>query len=371
MFPSSAMGLPASLKFDLPPSMSESSRSYSVNVAPDGITKVDGPIDIISFTANQAVQKPFTSQMVSFTIPSGMSDSVFLDPVKTTLSFTLLYTVGTASSVTNGVVQMLSSAASWIDTLVLVSNNTPIETINNYGLLQNFMLQNTVNQSERSGGISIAMGADSSSAAGIELANATTGTYRYNFCIPLMSVIGVNTDNKLFPIGSVNNLQLQLTTAALTPIVAYSTAVATNVVLSGVSLSEFRINMQYVDVGDAAAQMLRSTLQDGKWYLKSTTYTNSSVNIPSGSSGSQQLLLQIRNSSVKSCIHQFGCSNADATQSLVTPNGYYDAINPGLSQRQLQVGGAFYPNLSLNDCQRPKLLSGPKIISKRYDSLCY
>jgi hypothetical protein len=168
-----------------------------------------------------------------------------------------------------------------------------------------------------------------------------------------MSVIGVNTDNKMFPIGSVNNLQLQLTTAALTPIVAYATAVATNVVLSAVSLSEFRINMQYIDVGDAAAQMLRSTLQDGKWYLKSTTYTNSSVNIPSGSSGSQQLLLQIRNSSVKSCIHQFGASNAVTAQSLVTPNGYYDAINPGLSQRQLQVGGAFYPNLSLNDCQRP------------------
>ena len=353
MFPSSAIGLPNSLKFDLPPSMAESSRSYSVNVAPDGITVVNGPVDAISFTANAAVQKPFTSQMVSFTIPSGMSDSVFLDPVKTTLSFTLLYTISTAASVTNGVCQMLSSAASWIDQLVLVSNNTPIETINNYGLLQNFMLQNTVNQSERNGGISIAMGADSNSASGIDLAHTGTTTNRYNFCIPLMSVIGVNTDSKMFPIGSVNNLQLQLTTASLTPIVAYSTAVATNIVLSAISLSEFRVNMQYIDVGDAAAQMLRSTLQDGKWYLKSTTYTNSSVNIPTGSSGSTQLLLQIRNSSVKSCIHQFGASNSATAQSLVTPNGYYDAINPGLSQRQLQVAGAFFPNLSLNDCQRP------------------
>jgi hypothetical protein len=371
MFPSSAQGLPSSLKFDLPPSMSESSRSYSVNVAPDGITVVNGPVDAISFTANAAVQKPFTSQMVSFTIPSGMSDSVFLDPVKTTLSFTLLYTISTAASVTAGVCKLLSSAASFIDQLVLISNSTPIETINNYGLLQNFMLQNTVNMSERNGGISIAMGADSLAASGIDLAITGTATYRYNFCIPLMSVIGVNTDTKLFPIGSVNNLQLQLTTAALTPIIAYSTGVATNIALSAISLSEFRLNMQYVDVGEAAAQMLRSTLQDGKWYLKSTTYTNSSVNIPTGSAGSQQLLLQIRNSSVKSCIHQFGASNAVTAQSLVTPNGYYDAVNPGLSQRQLQVGGAFYPNLSLNDCQRPKFLGGPKIISKRYDSLCY
>jgi hypothetical protein len=168
-----------------------------------------------------------------------------------------------------------------------------------------------------------------------------------------MSIIGVNTDSKMFPVGSVNNLQLQMTTAALTPIVSYATAVATQIVLSSFSLSEFRLNMKYIDVGDDAARMLRQTLQDGKWYLKSQTYTNSAVNIPSGSSGTQQLLLQIRNSSVRSVIHQFGCSNADTAQSLVTPNGFYDAINPGLSQRQLQVGGAFFPNLTINDCQRP------------------
>ena len=353
MFPSSAMGLPASLKYDLPPSMSDTARSYSVNVAPDGITKVDGPINAIAFTANKAVQNAFTSQMVSFTIPSGMSDSVFLDPVATTLSFTLLYTITTAASVTGGVSQLISSAASFFDQLVLVSNNTPIETVNNYGLLQNFMLQNTVNQSERNGGIGIAMGSDSNSASGIDVAHTGTTTYRYNFCIPLMSIIGVNTESKMFPVGSVNNLQLQMTTAALTPIVSYCTAVATDIVLSAFSLSEFRLNMKYIDVGDDAARMLRQTLQDGKWYLKSQTYTNSAVNIPSGSSGTQQLLLQIRNSSVRSVVHQFGCSNSATAQSLVTPNGFYDAINPGLSQRQLQVGGAFFPNLTINDCQRP------------------
>lgn len=356
MFPQSAIGLPSSLKFDLPPSMSDTSRSYSVNVAPDGITQVVGPTNAISFTANAAVQQPFTSQMVSFTIPSGMSDSVFLDPVSTTLSFSLTYqTSATAASVTAGVTQMLSSAASWFDQLVLVSNNTPIETINNYGLLQNFMLQNTVNQSERNGGISIAMGADSNSATGIEVAHTgTSASYRYNFCIPLMSVIGVNTADKLFPIGSVNNLQLQMTTASLTPIISYCTAVTTNVTFTTApTLSEFRLNLKYIDVGDDSARMLRQTLQDGKWYLKSQTYTNSAVNIPSGSSGTQQLLLQIRNSSVKSVIHQFGASNAATAQSLVTPNGYYDAINPGLSQRQLQCGGSFFPNLSINDSQRP------------------
>jgi hypothetical protein len=349
-FPSSQIGLPYALKYDLPPSLSDSARSYSVNVAPDGITSVAGPTPTTTafVTNSTGAFGNYSSQIVSFTIPSGMSDSVFLDTNSTTLSFTLTYTVSTASAgATGGSINMIGSGASWFDSLVLYSNNTPVETVNQYGLLQNYLLQNTVNQAERFGGISIAMGADTNSANGIELAHSATGTYRYNFCVPLLSVIGVNSD-KFFPIGSVNNLQLQMTTANITPIVSYCTAITTQPVFTAFTLSEFTLNMKYIDVGDLAAQMLRQTLQEGKWYMKSTTYTNSSVTLPSGSNGAQQLLLQIRNSSVKSILHQFGISQAAAC-----PNGYYDAINPALTSRQCQVGGQFYPNKPINDCARP------------------
>jgi hypothetical protein len=161
-------------------------------------------------------------------------------------------------------------------------------------------------------------------------------------------LIGVNTE-KYFPIGSVNNMQLQLTTANLIPIVTYCTAVTTNVALTvAPTLSEFRLNMKYIDVSSAAAQMLRQTLQDGKWYIRSSTYTNSAVTIPSGSSASQQLLLQIRNSSVRSVYHQFGIPIG-----LVSPNGAYDAVNIGTTSRQLQCGGNYIPNYPYNDVQRP------------------
>ena len=346
-FPASAMGLPSALKYDLPPSMSDTARSYSVNSAPDGITSVSGALGNISFTANAVTQSQFSSQVVSFTIPSGMSDSVFLDCMNTTVSFTLTYVVGTASSVANGRCKLLSNAASWFDTLVLYSNNTPLETINQYGLLQNMLLQNTVNLSERVGGVSICMGTDANSASGIDLPTAA-GSYRFNFCIPLISLIGLSTD-KYFPIGSVSNMQLQLTTANLCPIITYCTAVTTNVALTTApTLSEFRLNMKYLDVGDQAAAMLRQTLQDGKWYIKSSTYTNSAVTIPNNSAGSQQCLLQIRNSSVRSVYHQFGIAPG-----LVSPNGVYDAINIGTTSRQLQVGGNYFPNLPINDVQRP------------------
>jgi hypothetical protein len=218
---------------------------------------------------------------------------------------------------------------------------------------KNFLLQNTVNLSQRFGGITVGMGTDSNSASGIDLGHASATTFRHNFSIPLLSMIGVNSE-KLFPVGMVNNLQLQMTTATLLPIVSYCTAVATQPVFSqNFLLSEFSLNLKYIDIGESAAQMLMMSIPDNRILYKSATYTNSQVTIPSGSSGAQQLLLQIRNTSVKSVYSQFGQSNSVAAQSLVSPNGYYDAINITTNSRQLQVGGSFYPNRPINDISRP------------------
>lgn len=350
VFPSSSIGLPKSLNYDLPPSASDSCRSYSVNLSPDGITSVVCPTFVPFPAANTLLQPPFNSQVISFTIPSGNSNSVFLDPQHTTLSFSLTYTVGTAAVATS-TAKLLSSAASFFDQLVLYSNNTPLEQVNQYGLLQNFLLQNTVNIAERYGGISIAMGCDSNGASGIELGMAAT-SYKYNFSIPLLSMIGINSD-KLFPVGMINNLNLQMTTSTLLPCIFYNSAFTSAPVISvPFTLSEFSLNLKYVDIGEVASSMLLSTLQNNRILYKTSTYTNSQVTMPTGSSGAQQLLLQIRNTSVKSVFHQFGISNAVAANALVCPNGYYDAIGIGTNSRQLQIGGSFFPNKPINDISR-------------------
>lgn len=355
-FPSSSIGLPRSLNYDMPPSASESCRSYSVNLAPDGITQVASPnLPTNYLTANALNTFPFNSQVISFSIPSGNSNSVFLDPTHTTLSFSLTYVISTASACTpnSATSKLISSASSFFDSLVLYSNNTPLEQVNQYGLLQNYLLQNTVNLSQRTGGISIAMGADSNSASGIDISTQGVQSFRYNFSIPLLSMIGVNSD-KLFPVGMVNNLQLQMTTATILPIISFCTAVTTQPVFSQpFTLSEFSLNLKYIDIGEMASSMLMATLPDNRILYKSATYTNSQVTLPSGSSGSQQLLLQIRNTSVKSVYSQFGMSNSVSVQSLISPNGYYDAINISTNSRQLQVGGSFYPNRPINDLSRP------------------
>jgi len=355
-FPSSSIGLPRSLNYDLPPSASDSCRSFSVNLSPDGISSVVAPAQPVAYlTADTLNTFPFNSQVISFSIPSGNSNSVFLDPTHTTLSFSLTYTVSTASVTVpvNGSSKLISSGASFFDQLVLYSNNTPLEQVNQYGLLQNFLLQNTVNMSQRQGGIAIAMGADGNTANGLDIGTTAVKAYRYNFSIPLLSMIGINSD-KLFPVGMVNNLQLQMTTATILPIVSFCTTMTTQAVFSqAFTLSEFSLNLKYVDIGDMASSMLMATLPDNRVLYKSATYTNSQVTIPNGSSGAQQLLLQIRNTSVKSVFSQFGMSNSVAAQALLSPNGYYDAINISTNSRQLQVGGSFYPNRPINDVARP------------------
>ena len=43
-FPTSSIGLPQSLKYDLPPILPDSARAYKINLAPDGIKSVAGPV---------------------------------------------------------------------------------------------------------------------------------------------------------------------------------------------------------------------------------------------------------------------------------------------------------------------------------------
>jgi hypothetical protein len=348
-FPHSNIGLPHSLDYKLPPSLPDSARTSSVHLAPDGITSVSSAV----FAGNAFVANNtgafglFNSQVVSFTIPSGQGIGTSLDVLSTCLSFTLTYQVTTASVTTGGSMNLIGSAASFFDQLILYSNNVPIETIGNYGLLQNYLLANMVSGNERMGGLSVSMGCDTNSTTGIELPTAI-GTYRMNFNIPLCSIIGYNSD-KHFPVGIVNNLQLQMVTAQNLPFVSYCTVATTQPVFaSAFMLSEFQLNLKYLDVGDIASSLLSQTLQDGKWFMRSTTYTNSAVTIPSGSNGNAQLLLQIRNSSVKSLLQYF-CT----AQSTQCPNFYFDAICPSLNSRQIQIGSQFVPNKPINDIQRP------------------
>lgn len=377
-FPSSTIGLPSSVNYSLPPSLSENAKSYFVSVSPDNLQEVvgstgTGPL----FVANATIaQTPFNMTNLYFSIPgAGSSSSLFIDPAETTLSFQLQITVGGVANTpaANAVakVQMIGSAASWFDSLAVISNNLPIEQLNNYSVLHHILMNNTVNSAERQGACAIQMGVEDSQISqttagaftvyppglnGCELPDGTVlGTFTYNFCIPLISILGIEgaKTGKLFPIGMLANLQLMLTTAQWCPFTSWFSAIPNPVAATytNIRLTNFRLGLKYIDIGDIAASMLMSSFPDGKLYLKTATYQNANCTIPAGSIGQQILYSQLRASSVKSLFFHY--ANQGASSSC--PNFMFDSVNPNIVNFNASINGIMFPQYNILPVQWPAM----------------
>jgi hypothetical protein len=183
------------------------------------------------------------------------------------------------------------------------------------------------------------------------MAHATAGTYYYTFTVPILSLIGISSMEKLFPNGLVSSLQLQMNTTANPPFASYGVATITTQPVISYILDNFSLNLKLIDLGEMASRALMASVNEGKIFLKGSTYVFTSPNIPSNATGTQQLLLQIRNSSVKSIWTAFNTNGSYGT----CPNGIFDSFNPTLTYASLEANsvGAKYPNRALNPIQRP------------------
>lgn len=354
--PSSSIGLPNSLNYSLPPSLSDSSRCYTVSVQPDATNSVSASgLTLTGAAANTFTKNAFNSQNITFTIPSGSSRSVFMDCRETVLSFRLGIQVTTQGAGGAGITHnLIGSAQSFFDSLILYSNNIPLEQINSYNLLANMLLNSTTNTAEKYGGCAVSLGCDINSQTGVDLPTvspvnaAGTGVY-YNFAIPLISLIGLNSQDQMFPIGAVGNLMLTLQTASTLPFSFACTTQMATAEVATVTLDNFSLNLRYVDIGPESASLLYSTHPDGKLYIKARTWQQASSNIPNGTGGLVNLPYQIRNSSVKSLLIQ---NSTDF--SAVCPNGYYDALNLACTQFSVTTsGGLQFPQSPFNPSLRP------------------
>lgn len=350
-----SMALPQSLNYNLPSSIADETRSYTVNVSPSGVTSVQGGAATVPYIVNSGGNLgSFPQNIISFDLPSGQSPSVFMDCRETSITFRLTWVTTTSAGSAAAQANLIGSASSFFDSLSVFSNNVPLEIIQNYNLLFNNMLNNSVNTSQRNGGCSVMMGCNDNinKATGIDLyVGNTAKTSYYTFTVPLLSILGLNNvDNKLFPIGSIGNLNLQLQTANVYPISTYCTTAPTTMPSYSGLLDNFVLNMKYIDIGQSAYNLLRSASLNNKWMIKSRTFTASSATLPSGSSGQSNLMFQVRNSSVNSLFFQFSTNGS----LVLCPNQNYDAINPMLTSLQVSIGGGVkVPQRSLNPTQNP------------------
>ena len=359
----SSVGLPnemmlGNLDYSIPPD----AKSFSVKVQPSNLSSIVSSTYTMPAATTYLGDVAFPSQNIIFDLPCGASPSTFLDSRFTTLNYQMTVTVTTAgnAATTHFDGYLRSGAYSFFDRVYLTGQNGQIiEDIGEYGLVNDTLCALQMSNSVRDGianqyGFLSETGVSSQGhkinilSSGQQATAGQSETHSYS--IPLCSgVVGVLAD-KFLNIGRTSKLQVVLQTSSILPLTLGTNAFTATGDQFTVTLSNFSIQCEYVDIGINALNMLDQTLVDGKSYIHGITYRTSSATLPA-TSGTASLLAGIRASSVKSLFARFvdgGVSNA--ANSL---NGKYDSKSPMLNGINFNVGGIKYPQTPINPLLAP------------------
>ena len=361
-----SVGLPTELVVsNIDPTMPAEAKSSSIRVY-----ALNNPTITASCSAGTVVvgdplpDIQFPQTDITFDLPCSQSKSHFLDTRMTSVSFRAVFTVATAGTGTIANAQLRSSAYSFFDQLkVNGQSGGLLEHIPEYGLTADTIMQGQMSQSSREGQ-GMLMGYRSNFSGmtntGDEinvLTNAgavltATQTCSMNFTLPLMSgVLGVMAD-KFFPVGLTKKLLLTLTTANILPITLLGGTTGGAGPTFSVSLTDFWLNAEIIDIGANAFNQIASTLSDGKMYLHGQTYKTTTALIPGGASGVMNLPVGLTGSSVRSLFARF--HEAAGTPTLNTSVwGKYSSSNPNLNSIAWNIGGTQVPSSSYNPLLHP------------------
>lgn len=324
--------LPIEMDYRLPASL-PASKNFEIRLQ---------PINSQSFKAGNLIQ---------IDVPCGRA-AQFIDPTSTYLRFKATYTGGTVDTNTS---RLMGSAYSYLLKQEVYGNNSVLlESINELGILANMMCNLQLNDADKRGlssgmGFAFDTGAYSSSATAGHLINKTTDAagvidgQTFDYCIPIMGILGSGT-SKMFPIGEIYSLRIEWVVDSFTNFTrAFSGTNVTDCVISDV---EFVANV--IELSPEANALIQAQNPE-KIRIRSQTYRQTSNQLAGQASGTQDLLVGIRVSSLKSIF--MSCSNSGTGQCA---EGKYASINPNLGQGSCYIiGGQNYPQRSLSPSQRP------------------
>jgi len=356
----SAMSLPqemqlGSLDYSLPPE----ARSYQVKVQPSNISQIVST-ELTIPSSVEGTDLAFPSQQIIFDLPCGSSPSTFLDNRFTTLNFTATYAAGAtnpAANITSA--NLRSNANSYFDRMFITSQNGQIlEDITEYSLVNDLLINFQMNNAVRDG-TAMQFGFDDTTdnvSQGHKISTfdankpVANDTCTYSYSVPVLSgLIGALSD-KMLNVGRTSKLQLILQTSSILPITF--TNAASNAASIKVTLSNFSITCEYIDIGGSALKMLDQTLVNNQAYIHGVSYRVTSNTIPAGTSGNLSLLAGIRNSSVKSIFVKY-VDNKVNSLADGSVNSKFDGKNPSINSWALNIGGMRYPSNPLNPLLQP------------------
>ena len=359
------ISLPAEMSSGIDYSLPPDAKSFTVKVQPSNVSSVTANYTCPTAANSVVADTPFISSQIIFDLPAGANPSQFLDTRMTTLNFDALFETTTAGVAGTMVGTFLRGGGfSWIDSIrVVAQNGNIIEQIDEFGLVNNMLCGLQMNNSVRDS-LAVQYGFNSStgiSNQGHEImclsqtypTAAVTTKERHSYSFPLASgVLGVLAD-KFLSIGRTSRIQLIIQTAQIFPIsctvgaTAYTTAPVVKV-----TLGNFSLNCEYIDIGLSALKMLDAASPDGILYNHGTTYRTTSSTLPAVA-GSVSILAGLRASSIKSLFCIFNDLGAISTAN--SSNGKYDSKNPNLTSININLGGLKYPQYPVTPLLSPAI----------------
>jgi hypothetical protein len=268
------------------------------------------------------------SSIIQFDLPQ----RAFLDPNTLYLRY--------KASVTNGatIAQMKGTPAyTPFINLQTIFGSSVVENIQNYGQVQNMLVNLTHNAAQKAG-LSFSFGYEDyavTTAVTLLGANlngrtaAASSTTTYSVAVPLKCLL--SEAERLVPLCLMSGVRIQLTLDSI------ANMFTTTAVPTGFSLSNVELCYDAIDFGVGVENMVRSMGE--KIYLKSASYSVSNNTLATATLGSIDLLYNVRLSSVKSLFANFGGTSSASL------NKVYDSydITSSNGDYSFSIGGLQYP----------------------------
>lgn len=212
-----------------------------------------------------------------------------------------------------------------------------VDSINNYNQVCNILTNCTFDVAQKYG-MQAAFGYNG--VAAVPTLEELDGRYIAStsdittFSCPLPCLL-TNCVDKLLPLFAMPTITMTLTTETLTNM--FSSNIATNIVLSNCELC-----FDFIELGSEVDAMVRG--MGPKIYVKSQSFSNSSVTVPLGSSGNQSIVFNQRYASVKAAIVSFSSASGYGS------NQSFEALDITQNQGEysLTVGSIQYPQKPLS-----------------------
>lgn len=287
-------------------------------------------------TSNKATFNP--GDLAIFYIPGGRRNT-YLDPTQTYIRYTVRNTDTTVSA--NNFIEFDGSGASVINRLDVFHASNLLETVQQYNVLYNYLLDFQYNVAEKTG-LANCYGTTNSNSftyarTGLPIGSVATGNSQYTVCMPVLSSVFGLTADKFLPIGMLNDdIRIELSWEAQNQGMVYGSATT-----AAWTVIQAELVCTIIELSDEGEQMVRSaTPPEAPIYLHGSSFRHYVSSLNSSTSGVYSTLVPSRFASLKTLIL---CPRRSTEINDSKSYSISSRINPNISWYWWRVGGAIIP----------------------------